>query len=245
MRKAICYLIALLFLFTGIRPVVADTITHSVATELIDGVDAKDATTARSSGKRKFDAESYKKATDGLDYKEKTPDPPKYNFDPPQIKSFLGIGQILLIVAIVLLLVAIVYFISRNIPVSNPSVSGDDDWISSVMEKENGPGDILQLKLEDALEEGNYALAVRILYLQVLVQLNQHKLIIWKKDKTNLDYVTEMRKTNYHIDFRNLTRVYEYSWFSDTPPNSDDFKRIKPLFDSFKETVRRTDMKEA
>ena len=245
MKEVIRHVTLFMFLFAGFNPVRADTITHTYSTEEVnENRNLTEDADSRKTGKNKFDRELYKKATEGLDYKEKTPDPPKFEFKPQVVKGFLGIGQILLIIAIVALLIVMVYFISRSIPVSNPSVGNDEDWISSVMENENGPDNILQPKLEDALAEGNYSLAVRILYLQVLVQLNQHKLIVWKKDKTDSDYISELRPTGYHADFRNLTRVYEYAWFSDTPTDSDGFRKIKPLFDSFREMVGKTDLKE-
>ncbi|UPL48078.1 DUF4129 domain-containing protein [Hymenobacter sublimis] len=73
---------------------------------------------------------------------------------------------------------------------------------------------------EDALAEaeatGNYRLAVRLGYLLSLRHLTERGLIRWQPDKTNHDYLRELRGTPWFAAFQELTRQFEYVWYGET-----------------------------
>jgi hypothetical protein len=85
--------------------------------------------------------------------------------------------------------------------------------------------------LRNALSSGDYKLAVRIYYLKIIKSLAEHKLIKWKKDKTNATYLREMRQHNLYEEFRNLTAMYEKIWFGDIMFTESDFGVLKPTLD--------------
>ena len=58
--------------------------------------------------------------------------------------------------------------------------------------------------------------------------------ITWKKDKTNGHYMNEMRRSNHPKlqEFRSVTRVFEYVWYSDTQFDGGKFEEVRTDFKS-------------
>ena len=68
--------------------------------------------------------------------------------------------------------------------------------------------------LQDAMVSGNYPLAIRIYFLGLLKKLDEDGFIIWKKDKTNRDYLAELfSKKHYFDEVKSLTLAYEAVWY--------------------------------
>jgi len=69
--------------------------------------------------------------------------------------------------------------------------------------------------LREAESTGNYRLAVRLGYLEVLKQLADRGLIRWQPDKTNHDYLYELPEGPLPAAFRELTRQFDYVWYGE------------------------------
>jgi hypothetical protein len=74
---------------------------------------------------------------------------------------------------------------------------------------------------------------VRILYLSTIQQLNSTGLILWKKDKTNKDFLREMRKHSNYKTFRDITLAYEIVWYGDRQIELQQFTSLKNIVDNF------------
>jgi len=194
---------------------------------------------------KRFDDNSWSKATKGLQYGEKPPPPekkdaPTPDIDLPSKKSFMGIAQVLLIVIIAGALVLLLYFIFRNSGRNKPVVNPDDEWIAQLIEGDDPPEAILNKKLQEAIDAGNFPLAIRILYLEVLSALHRNNLIRWKKDKTNAMYGMELGKTQFFYEFAVLTRIFETSWYSKISTDINTFQAALPVFRRFVEQVNQS-----
>ena len=88
-------------------------------------------------------------------------------------------------------------------------------------------------RIEEAVSERHYRLAVRLLYLQTLKQLTDRNLIHWQADKTNRQYVQELSNTNLRPDFEQLTTRFEFVWYGDFPIDEADFLTIQDAFTQF------------
>ncbi len=88
--------------------------------------------------------------------------------------------------------------------------------------------------IEKAVAQHNYRLAVRLLYLKCLKQLNDASLIKWQPEKTNGAYVNELNSPAQRSTFKLLTRQFEYVWYGDFAIDGDIFKHINVLFQKFK-----------
>lgn len=89
-------------------------------------------------------------------------------------------------------------------------------------------------EIENAAAHHNYRLAVRLLYLKCLKQLNDASLINWQPDKTNGAYINELNDTAQRSTFKLLTRQFEYVWYGDFAIDGAIFKHINVLFQQFK-----------
>ena len=85
-----------------------------------------------------------------------------------------------------------------------------------------------------AIADKNYRLAVRLLYLRSLKQLNDAGLIKWRLEKTNLAYLSELENEEHKKLFGLLTLRFEYVWYGDFPINKDVFQNIDALFSELK-----------
>jgi hypothetical protein len=93
-------------------------------------------------------------------------------------------------------------------------------------------------EIDKAAAKGNYRLAVRLLYLQLLKNLSEKNIIRYKQDKTNLDYLLELHPTPYYRNFFKVTRDYEYSWYGQFPVSEDAYRLIRSDFDRFDQETK-------
>lgn len=89
-------------------------------------------------------------------------------------------------------------------------------------------------EIEKALNQRNYRLAIRLLYLSTLKQLNDAHLIHWQLEKTNSTYLNELSDVGQRQSFGVLTRQFEYVWYGDFPVDRQSFQNINTLFHDFK-----------
>ena len=114
-------------------------------------------------------------------------------------------------------------FLSRN----RKNIASD----ITVIEEENAsePDSLLR----NAIRNGNYRLAVRYLYLQSLQRLSEKKFIEISANKTNYEYVMEVRRHRFANEFASLTLQYEYVWYGEYPVDERLFEQIQGRFTQF------------
>ncbi|MGB3774320.1 MAG: DUF4129 domain-containing protein [Leeuwenhoekiella sp.] len=88
----------------------------------------------------------------------------------------------------------------------------------------------LQHLIDDAIKEGNYRMAIRYYYLLVLQNLSKKDIIDWQVQKTNHDYVYEIKDDRLREKFRKVTRIYDFIWYGDFEINDDSFVRAQQEF---------------
>lgn len=87
--------------------------------------------------------------------------------------------------------------------------------------------------IDKALQNHDYRLAVRLLYLKSLKRLNDTGRIIWKPEKTNSAYVDELKIASQKQKFRALTHRFEYVWYGSFPVDREAYARISQSFLEF------------
>lgn len=90
--------------------------------------------------------------------------------------------------------------------------------------------------LDQAVRTGKFRLGIRLLFLDTLKWLNEHQKIVWKKYKTNGQYVHELSSHSGLDAFKQLVWIYELIWFGHRDMDEAEFMRFKLLFDQFKTT---------
>ncbi len=86
----------------------------------------------------------------------------------------------------------------------------------------------LERFLREAMAAANWTLAVRIYFLQIIKHLSEQGAIEWSKEKTNRDYIREMRKHRMHNEFRDVVRHYERSWYGNLTLSAEEYARLEP-----------------
>jgi len=87
--------------------------------------------------------------------------------------------------------------------------------------------------IDQAVQNGNFRLAVRLLYLQSLKKLADRNLIKWQLNKTNIAYVQELQGSLYQPVFNNLTLQFENNWYGDMPIDNAEFDTVRSQFNQF------------
>ena len=79
--------------------------------------------------------------------------------------------------------------------------------------------DISKLNFDDlissAIETKNYKLAIRYLYLKSLQLLSDHEIIELKENKTNHQYLSEIKNSRISGAFRNAMIIFEWIWYGE------------------------------
>ena len=91
----------------------------------------------------------------------------------------------------------------------------------------------LAILIKQAVQSGNYRLAVRYQYLHTLYKLADKKLVELAADKTNHQYVREITNAGYQNDFAALTLNYEYVWYGEFAIDENIYKRLESGFLQF------------
>ncbi|WMX14835.1 MULTISPECIES: DUF4129 domain-containing protein [unclassified Aureispira] len=94
--------------------------------------------------------------------------------------------------------------------------------------------------LKQALADKDYRLAIRLYYLAIIKELAAKGVIEWKKDKTNGHYMRELRNKNHPKlkDFKAVTRIFEYVWYSNTAFDGGQFEEVRINFKNLLASIK-------
>ncbi len=158
-------------------------------------------------------------------------------FDPPNIKTpqinrpnvgndfWLIFGIILLLIVIAV----IIYFIVKNNNSNQENKSVPFKELSEDINPETISKTELELRLEEAIASENYKECVRIYFLFAMKECIDRKYIFWKKEKTNFQYLIEMRGKNGAGSFEEIVKWYDLVWYGDYTLDKVSYSAIEPL----------------
>ncbi|AYZ37344.1 DUF4129 domain-containing protein [Chryseobacterium indologenes] len=81
--------------------------------------------------------------------------------------------------------------------------------------------------------EKDYRSAVRYQFLFILKKLSDKKLIIWNPEKTNKDYVAEVKAPHLKKEFSDLSHIFEYVWYGEFDITEPNYQKFKNQFQTF------------
>lgn len=146
------------------------------------------------------------------------------------------IFPILLGIAVVLIIVKVFFNIEPGFWKSNvvkkeqvKKLISEDDNI-----EENDYDQLLQL----AIRNRDFRLATRYYYLSLLKNLSQKKLIEYHKDKTNSEYLFELKDKKMRSSFSYLSYIYSYVWYGEFSVDETKFATIEEKYQSFIKTIK-------
>ncbi len=84
--------------------------------------------------------------------------------------------------------------------------------------------------ITNAITQKDYKNAIRLSYLKLLKTLTDEDLITWKADKTNLDYIAELKQSSLQTPFKKTTIVFEHVWYGEFTINENHFDETMLIF---------------
>lgn len=81
---------------------------------------------------------------------------------------------------------------------------------------------------------GDYRSAVRYQFLFILKKLSDKKLISWNPEKTNKDYVAEMKADHLKEAFADLSYIFDYVWYGEFKIEEQSYRKFKDQYQAFK-----------
>lgn len=182
------------------------------------------------------------KALDAYWYADKTPGRKKEKktessssgslFDQRWISALIWI---ILIAGIIFF--AIWFLAAGNISLFRRKPVGTDNN-EEIIEEENIFSLDYAARIQSALSEKNYRLAIRLLYLSLLKDMADNNIINYKQGKTNREYLSEINNTPFYKSFHSLTRTFEYIWYGKFNLSESEFGQIENNFRNFKNTLQ-------
>ncbi|NND93770.1 MAG: DUF4129 domain-containing protein [Flavobacteriales bacterium] len=141
---------------------------------------------------------------------------------------------LIILVAIVVFLLVKVISSKGNTKLSNEAIVYSElDDIEDDLNKAD-----LESFLEKALSKGDYRLAFRVLYLMALKEMERKNWIDYRKEKTNFNYVFELREREELGQFIELTRAFEKAWYGEYAFGKSDYEKMNPSVRGFVNRVR-------
>ena len=94
--------------------------------------------------------------------------------------------------------------------------------------------------IRDAIQQKNYRLAIRYYYLLSLKYLTDNETINWQPQKTNEDYIKEIKIINLKDRFKNITRIYDYVWYGEFGVDALKFEALKQPFENLNKFLSKS-----
>lgn len=146
----------------------------------------------------------------------------------------LGLLRLLAYVLVIVLIIVILYMVFNNIKIDK-DVKVHDDVMSD--EIENIEEIDADAEYKAALANGNYRLAIRMMFIKSLQKLSANNLIEWEKEKTNRDYTRELNDVSLRQSFRRTASIYELVWYGDVELDVQRFRAYDTAMNKFNNSI--------
>lgn len=143
--------------------------------------------------------------------------------------------EILLRVIAILIVIAVIYMIVKAI------MNKEGQWIFGKnsdkkiinydeIEKNLHLVDFEKL-IKNSLQSDEKRLTVRYYYLWLLKKMSEKQIIVWDVEKTNSDYLYEIKTQNQKDDFAYLSYLYNYIWYGEFELDEATFAKARNAFE--------------
>ncbi len=185
-----------------------------------------------------FDEKAWAEATKDMTFVEKRAEPsnfgfPNWNVDfNGQIFQYLVFGTIFGF---------LIYFLVRYLRSLQSNAASEASLkieVNSLQEAEENPmqADLGKL-IAKLVAEQKFREATRAYFLLILQRLYSQNRINYQKQKTNFDYVGEVKNEDFYAAFASLTTFFERIWYGSSTLAQHDFYRIEPAFKALLKTI--------
>jgi hypothetical protein len=85
--------------------------------------------------------------------------------------------------------------------------------------------------IKNTLQFDEKRLCIRYFYLWLLRKMSDKQIIVWDVEKTNSDYLYELKNQTLKEDFAYLSYLYNYIWYGEFELDDDTFAKAKKAFE--------------
>lgn len=190
-------------------------------------------------------SKQWEKISNGVDYTEtkkdkenkrkenpleesNTPKPLDYNLGGLKyVFYFIVLGLVLF------LIIKIIINFNKNPTINKVKIS-----LESIQEIEEKMHEIdLDQLLKEALSAEKYRIALRINFLIIIKMLTKKNHIIWAKEKTNWEYVEEIKKENINALFKGVVLSFEPVWYGEHQLSNQQYHKLSPPYEHLKKQL--------
>ncbi len=97
--------------------------------------------------------------------------------------------------------------------------------------------DIIKKKIQELIAQGNYNEAFRLNYIRILKLLEKHKLIKIRPEKTNYDYLSELKSSDLKNSFNSLTILFDYIVYGAFNIGNEQYKRGESFINKIEKII--------
>lgn len=151
-------------------------------------------------------------------------------------ETSMNLVEIVLKVLAVLVIIFVIYLIVKAI------MNGEGQWIfgkssdKKVIQYEDIEKNIhlvdFEKLIKDAIKSNEYRVSIRYYYLWVLKKMSEKEIIEWDVEKTNSDYLYEIKDATLQSEFRYISYLYNYTWYGEFDIDEVAFTKAKKSFDN-------------
>lgn len=183
-----------------------------------------------------FDREGWRTLTESLDYSEQ-PAASQENGGAPDTGPVTGEpagsglslpGQTAALIGIALAVAVLVALLLRQQGWWGGKKSSHTPYSLSAAEAQLPTAELDPL-LSEALAHQDYRTALRIQFLRVVQHFHRERIIRWRPDGTNRQYVHEVKAAHLQPAFRQLVRWYETVWYGQTDLTAVEYEALQPI----------------
>ena len=160
----------------------------------------------------------------------------KRNFDVQDSKNATTIlGYTVNTIAVILILLVIFLIVKAILNKEGTWIFGSKSDTSLIrydeIEKNLHLVDFEKL-IKDSINSGEHRLSIRYYYLFLLKKMSEKQLIEWDVEKTNSDYIYEIKSPQLKANFEYLSYLYNYIWYGEFDLSLQEFEKAKKAFDT-------------
>lgn len=200
---------------------------------------------------RDFEKKAWEEAKAGIDFSRELQESPDQKDRSEEIRkdpfnsssrntysdldsSLLSDFMKFLLIAVVLVVLVVLIKSYLGLTGSSKSKNQSEEEATSKIDIETIEENIMDSDLasfiQKALDEQDYSLVIRLYYLAALKELSLKKMIKWKKDKTNRQYLQELKHSPFFDSFAEVTRLFEQIWYGANTLTLNQFNELVPQF---------------
>ena len=157
-------------------------------------------------------------------------------------EASMNFVEILMKVLAVLVIVFVIYLIVKSI------MNKEGQWIFgknsdkkiidyTEVEKNIHTIDFEKL-IKNTLKSGEKRLSIRYYYLWLLKKMSSKEIIIWDIEKTNSDYLYEIKNQTQKDEFAYLSYLYNYIWYGEFDMDDATFIKAKNSFEKAIQAIK-------